>query len=139
VIRAVRPSDTTAWVKLRTALWPDGAEDHPREIAQLFAEMLDEPNAAFIVENPAGKPIAILELSIREDVPGLEGKRAGYVEGLYVIAELRRRGIARELLHTSLNWARENQCIAFASDRAERIVIHRRFAVHTVGPHRSSS
>jgi GNAT superfamily N-acetyltransferase len=102
VIRAVRPSDTAAWVKLRTALWPDGAEDHPREIAQFFSGMLGELNAAFIVENPAGKPIAILELSIREAVPGLEGKRAGYVEGLYVIAELRHHGIARELLHTSL-------------------------------------
>jgi aminoglycoside 6'-N-acetyltransferase I len=139
VIRAVRPSDTAAWVKLRTALWPDGAEDHPREVAQFFAGMIDEPNAAFIVENPAGKPIAILELSIREDVQGLEGKRAGYVEGLYVIPELRHRGIAADLLHTSLNWARENQCVAFASDRAERMVVYRRFAVHTVRPRRSSS
>jgi aminoglycoside 6'-N-acetyltransferase I len=139
VIRAVRPSDTAAWVKLRTALWLDGAGDHPREIAQFFAGMLGELDAAFIVENPAGKPIAILELSIREDVPGLEGKRAGYVEGLYVIPELRHHGIARGLLHTRLNWARENQCVAFASDRAERIVIHRRFGAHTVRPRRSSS
>lgn len=139
VIRTVHPSDTAAWTKLRTALWPNGAEDHPREIAQFFAGMIDEPNAAFIVEDPAGKPIAILELSIREDVPGLERKRTGYVEGLYVIPELRHRGIARELLHTSLNWAQENKCVAFASDRAQRIVIHRRFAVRTVRPRRSSS
>jgi aminoglycoside 6'-N-acetyltransferase I len=127
VIREVCPSDAAAWAKLRTALWPAGAADHPREIAQFFAGLIDEPKGAFIVESPAGKPIAILELSIREDVPGLEGKRAGYVEGLYVIPELRHGGIARELLHTSLSWARENQCVAFASDRAERILIHRRF------------
>jgi aminoglycoside 6'-N-acetyltransferase I len=138
-MKAVRPSDAVAWAKLRTALWPAGAADHPREIARFFVGTIDEPNAAFIVESSAGKPIAILELSIRKDVPGLEGKRAGYVEGLYVIPELRHRGIARELLHTSLNWARENQCVAFASDRAERIVIHRRFAVHTLPPRRSSS
>jgi aminoglycoside 6'-N-acetyltransferase I len=138
VIRAVHPSDTAAWVKLRTALWRM-EQKIIREIAQFFAGMLGVLNAAFIVENPAGKPIAILELSIREDVPGLEGKRAGYVEGLYVIPELRHHGIARGLLHTRLNWARENQCVAFASDRAERIVIHRRFGAHTVRPRRSSS
>jgi aminoglycoside 6'-N-acetyltransferase I len=139
LIRAIRPSDAAAWVKLRTALWPDGAEDHPREIAQFFAGLIDEPKAAFIVEKRAGEPIAIVELSIREDVPGLEGKRAGYVEGLYVIPELRHRGTARKLLHTSLNWARENQCVAFASDRAERIVIYKRFAVDSVRRRRSSS
>jgi GNAT superfamily N-acetyltransferase len=91
-----------------------------------------------IVANRAGEPIAIVELSVREDVPGFEGKRAGYVEGLYVIPELRHRGIARKL-HTSLNWARENQCVAFASDRAERIVRYKRFAVDTVRRRRSSS
>jgi hypothetical protein len=68
VIREVRPSDAAAWAKLRTALWPAGAADHPREIAQFFAGLIDEPKGAFIVESPAGKPIAILELSIREDV-----------------------------------------------------------------------
>jgi aminoglycoside 6'-N-acetyltransferase I len=139
LIRAIRRSDEAAWVKLRTALWPDGVEDHPREIAQFFAGLIDEPKAAFIVANRAGEPIAIVELSVREDVPGFEGKRAGYVEGLYVIPELRHRGIARKLLRTSLNWARENQCVALASDRAERIVSYKRFAVDTLRRRRSSS
>jgi GNAT superfamily N-acetyltransferase len=73
-----------------------------------------------MVENPAGKPIAVLERSIRQDIPRLEGKRAGYVEGLCVVLEFRRYGIARELLRTSLNWARKNQCVAFATDRDRR-------------------
>jgi GNAT superfamily N-acetyltransferase len=70
-----------------------------------------------MVENPAGKPIAVLERSIRQDIPRLEGKRAGYVEGLCVVLEFRGHGIARELPGTSLNWARKNQCVAFATDR----------------------
>ena len=123
----MRDPDVAAWAELRTALWPDGADDHAREIEQYFAGRLDEPDAAFIARDTAGKPIAILELSLRTDVPGVEGKRTCYVEGLYVIPEFRHWGIARELLHTSLNWARENHCAAFASDRAGRIIIHKRF------------
>jgi hypothetical protein len=60
-----------------------------------------------MVENPAGKPIAVLERSIRQDIPRLEGKRAGYVEGHCVVLELRRYAIARELLRTSLKWVRK--------------------------------
>jgi GNAT superfamily N-acetyltransferase len=74
-----------------------------------------------MVENAAAKPIAVLEHSIRLDLRQLEGKRAGYVEGLCVVLEFRRYGIAGELLRTSLNWARKIQCVAIA------IVVHRRF------------
>lgn len=73
-----------------------------------------------MVENPAAKPIAVLERSIRLDIARLEGKRAGYVEGLCVVLELRRYGIARELPRTSLNWGRKIQCVAFAIDRDRR-------------------
>jgi aminoglycoside 6'-N-acetyltransferase I len=123
----MQASDAAAWAQLRTALWPDGAEDHPREIGLFFAGRLKETDAAFIAEDAAGKAIAILELAIRTDIPGIEGKRTCYVEGIYVIPERRHQGIARELLHASLDWAREKGCVALASDRADRIVIHKGF------------
>src|SRR3974390_2878757 len=42
-IRPVLPEDADAWVRLRTALWPHGAADHPGEIAAFFAGTAAEP------------------------------------------------------------------------------------------------
>ena len=126
-IRNITSADAATWETLRRDLWPDGAADHADEIRSFFAGTLSEPIAVLVAEDPEGTIIAFVELSIRTDVPGLEGRRAGYVEGLYVVPEMRQRGIARRLLETSRRWARDQKCEAMASDRAERIVIDKGF------------
>ncbi len=45
--------------------------------------------AALVAENQCGAIVGFAELSIRDDLPGLEGKRTGYLEGLYVLPEIR--------------------------------------------------
>jgi aminoglycoside 6'-N-acetyltransferase I len=112
---------------MRRDLWPDGAGDHATEIAMFFAGSLKEPLAVLVVANPTGTIVGVAELSIRADLPGMEGKRVGYLEGLYIRPEVRHRGIVRRLLHASRNWARQQGCTAFASDRAGRIIIDRSY------------
>ena len=68
-----------------------------------------------------------MELSIRYDLLGLEGIRTGYVEGLYVVPEVRHTGLARRFLGAARNWAQDHGCRAFASDRADRVIVDRRF------------
>ena len=126
-VRPVTPDDAGVWEKLRCALWPDGLVDHAAEIASFFAGTLDEPAAVFIAENENHTAIALLELSIRTDVPGLEGQRTGYVEGLYILPEARGANVASRLLDESRLWARQQHCTAAASDRAERIIVGRRY------------
>jgi aminoglycoside 6'-N-acetyltransferase I len=125
-IRPVRLSDAEAWQRLRCDLWPEGREDHAPEIASFFAATLEEPSAVLVAENPDGEIIAIAELSIRTDLSALVGTRVGYVGGLYVIPEARGRGVARSLLVASRDWARQQNCGGFASDRADRVIIDRR-------------
>lgn len=127
VIRHVTPPDAPAWKTLRCALWPDGAEEHATEIAAFFARSLREPQAVLLALNDNSKIIAFAELSIRDDIPGLHGKKTGYVEGLYVISSARGLGITRKLLRVSQDWVRKHGCPVFASGRAERIVIDRKF------------
>ena len=110
------------WEALRRDLWPEGADDHATEIAAFFAGSLDEPVAVLVAESVKGKIVGFAELSIRSDVAGLEGKRAGYVP-----PEFRHQGIANKLLQASRNWARDHRCVAFASDRAGRVVINKNF------------
>ena len=88
-----------------------------------FAGSLEEPVAVLVAECPPGTIVGFAELSIRDDLPGLQGKRVGYVEGLYLRPEARHRGVAEKLLQASRTWARQQKCTAFASDRADRIII----------------
>ena len=127
LIRSVTPADAPAWEEMRCAMWPDGCSDHGLEIASFFAGTLTEPEAVMIAETEDHHAIALLELSIRLDVPGLEGLPVGYVEGLYIKPEARGQDLARQLLRESGEWARRHNCTGFASDRAGRIVIDRSF------------
>jgi aminoglycoside 6'-N-acetyltransferase I len=126
-VRPVRPSDAEAWERLRCELWPEGSAEHAREIASFFAGTLDEPSAVMMAEDSVGKLVGFAELSIRTELPPLQGSHVGYVEGLYVVPDARGCGAARSLLRVSRDWARQQKCTAFASDRAGRVVLDRRF------------
>ena len=126
MIRQVQPTDAAAWQAMRQDLWPEGIEDHAAEIAAFFAENLAEPQAVMVAEE-AGVLVGLLELSVRYDVAGLQGKRVGYVEGMYIVPAFRFHGLARQLLATARSWARANACEGLASDRAERVIVDGRF------------
>jgi aminoglycoside 6'-N-acetyltransferase I len=126
VIRNLVASDAQRWEQLRCELWPGADDDHAAETAAFFAGTLAEPQAVLVAYLGLNM-VGFSELSIREDVEGLVGKRAGYVEGLYVEPSSRGQGVARELLRASKLWTRNNSCEDFASDRAERIVIDQEF------------
>lgn len=125
-IRPIEPADAPAWEAMRRDMWPDDPESHANEIASFFAGTLTEPQAVLVAQEGT-KLVAVAELSVRQGLDGLSGKRVGYVEGLYVVSSFRARGIARQLLRAARRWARENGCEAFASDRSDRAIIDRHF------------
>lgn len=127
VIRPVTRDDALRWEELRRALWPGHDAEHHQEIAAFFAGTLGEPAAVLVAEDEEDRMLAFAELSIRDDLPQLPGRRAGYVEGLYVVPEARNRVLARKLLQASRHWARGQGCLALASDRAGRIIVDRNF------------
>jgi aminoglycoside 6'-N-acetyltransferase I len=126
IIREVRPEDAPEWLAMRCELWPDG-DDHDVEIVAFFAGSLEEPEAVLVAEED-GVLIGVAELSLRRDVAVLEGKLTGYVEGLFVRPAFRGRDVGLRSLRASQEWARGRGCVAFASDRADRVVVDRDFA-----------
>ena len=115
-VRPVEPRDAPAWLRLRTALWPDGAEDHGTEIDRFLAGDAREPEAVFVAEDGAGEIVGVAELSIRSYAEGCRTERVGYLEGWYVVPEARRQGVGRALIESAEAWARKQGCTEFASD-----------------------
>lgn len=67
-IRCVSPADAAEGLRLRTLLWPDGADDHAQEIKAFFQGKLDESTAAFFAQDSGGGAVALLELAIRSEL-----------------------------------------------------------------------
>jgi len=124
-LRPARPADAAAWQRLRAARRE--GDDPAAEIARYFAGTLDEPQGVLLAIALSGEVVSHVELSIREDVPGLIGIATGDIEGLYIVPGQRTLALRRRLLRASEHRACGQGCRAFASDREDRVIAHARF------------
>ena len=99
--------------RLRIMLWPECEPDCSREMQNILA---DSRWVVFLARNEQGEVIGFLEVNLREYVDGAETSPVGYLEGLYVVASYRQRGIARALVEEGERWARSRGCSEIASD-----------------------
>jgi len=111
-IIAVDDSNVQVWAALCNELWPHNPAGEMLEAYQsgeLPNEFLVQLDSAFI---------GFLSLSLRRDY--VEGKEddnpVGYIEGLYIQAAYRRRGIARALIAFAKEWSAVRGCTMLASD-----------------------
>ena len=144
LIRPVEQSDAESWERLRNLLWE--GDDHKSEITQFFNGEAEEPNEVLLAvteENDAiahielslrydidgltGIKTGYIELSLRYDIDGLTGIKTGYIEGLFVEERHRAAGVVLKLLRAAEFWARDQGCLAFASDRDDRVIIYARY------------
>ena len=102
---------------MRCALWPEGsASEHGAEIDRFFAGQLDNPLEVLLAVDARGAALGFAELSIRAYAEDCLTDRVAYLEGWYVIAEARRRGVGRALVAAAERWGRAQGCTEFASD-----------------------
>lgn len=116
-VRPARPEDRDAWLRMRCALWPEGAEsEHAAEIDRFFAGTLDNPLEVLLAVDARGAPLGFAELSIRAYAEDCVTDRVAYLEGWYVVPEARRRGVGRALVSAAEVWGSGQGCTEFASD-----------------------
>jgi aminoglycoside 6'-N-acetyltransferase I len=108
--------DHPGWLELRLALWTDAsADDHRAYMAISLAQ--PERFLQLMMYDEWRRPIGFIEGSIRGDyVNGTESSPVGFVEGVYVVPEWRRKGVARQLFDAIGDWARARGCRELASD-----------------------
>ena len=106
--------DAAVLADLALMLWPS---HDTAELREEFAELLKSEEAACFLACEAGVPVGFAQCQLRHDyVEGTQTSPVGYLEGIFVLPEFRRQGLAGELLAACEDWAREQGCKEFASD-----------------------
>lgn len=87
------------------------------ELIHTFSEIISKGKGQFFIKYENDVPVGFAQCQLRYDyVEGTETTPVGYLEGIFVKADYRHRGYARELLAECEAWAKENECQEFASD-----------------------
>ena len=106
--------DAAVLADLALMLWPS---HDAAELREEFAELLKSEEAACFLACEAGVPVGFAQCQLRHDyVEGTETSPVGYLEGIYVKAPFRRRGVAGQLLRACEAWAGRMGCTELASD-----------------------
>ena len=114
MIRKAEILDGETAAKLAVLLWPE----HPvAELTAEFTTLAADPEAAVFLAFDRDTPVGFAQCQLRHDyVEGTETSPVGYLEGVYVKAPFRRRGVAGQLLRACEAWAEQMGCTEFASD-----------------------
>lgn len=114
MIRKAESTDLPALTRLALELWPEN------EFAGLLEDLTDifhREDAAFYLALDGETAIGFAQSQLRRDyVEGTETSPVGYLEGIFVEEDYRRKGIAKALLAACEGWARSLGCSEFASD-----------------------
>jgi len=99
------------WAEMCVALWPDLTVD---EVLRMNHEGLFKNEFLYF---EGSEPVAFLSLSLRSDyVEGSDSSPVGYIEGIFVKPEFRRKGIAEKLIDHAKEWSKKFDCKELASD-----------------------
>ena len=114
MIRKAEIKDLPTLATLALELWPDNTAE---AMQADLKSILEKEDAAFFLAFAQDAPAGFAQCGLRRDyVEGTETSPVGYLEGVYVKPNYRRQGLAKSLLTACEAWARQQDCLEFASD-----------------------
>ena len=113
IVKAKLP-DAGAIAGMAAKMW----DSHEiEELIGEFGELIASPEAAVFLCVADGQPVGFAQAQLRRDyVEGTDTSPVGYLEGVFVEEEFRKRGLGKALVSACEAWAREMGCTEFASD-----------------------
>jgi len=129
MIKKADISDARIAADLACLLWPSHT---PEELTGELQALISRRDAAVFLFEADGKAVGFAQCALRRDyVEGTCTSPVGYLEGLFVSAEYRKRGFAGQLVSACEQWAKEQGCSEFASDcelsNSDSLAFHLRF------------
>jgi aminoglycoside 6'-N-acetyltransferase I len=108
-------SDFDQLLNLSQKLWKDYNEAELKNLLKQIAR--SDKNHILIAKDSVGNYAGFSIFSIRTDyVEGAEKSPTGYLEGIFVEAEFRNMGIAKEFMRRGELWCKEKGCTQIGSD-----------------------
>lgn len=102
---------------LAELLWHKDDFEDMEDLKSQLSMTLAGADGAFFLCLDGEVPAGFAQFSLRHDyVEGTEQRPVGYLEGVYVVEQYRRRGVAGRLTRMGETWAAENGCRQMASD-----------------------
>lgn len=108
---------------MATEMGHDWDEDHPgwrERFMEYFGDKQKSGQAQLFHAHADGKVIGIAIVSLVDDYHShARGKQSGRINCVYVVPEYRRRGIARAVMHETLEWLRSKGCVVARLNSSE--------------------
>lgn len=99
---------------LAFALWPNNEKDI---IKSDFVYIIGHLSNKVLLAKSDEDYIGFIHMSIRSGfVEGANTTPVGYVEGIYVKPDFRRKGVAKELYHAGIEWLKSKKCTQIGAD-----------------------
>lgn len=110
--RPARSTDRAEVVRMRRSLWPDSTSE---EVDALLERPAKE-GVLLVVEADGTGLSGFAEVGLRPFADGCRSSPVAYLEGIWVDAGARRRGVASALVGAAVGWARSLRLAELASD-----------------------
>ena len=118
------PQEAATVAALASRMWEDNTLEG---LTEEFEEMLSSQEAAVYLLYADNQPVAFAQCQLRHDyVEGTESTPVGYLEGIFVEAPFRRRGLAGKLLAAAEEGDENAWTLQYAFDAVGDIVVYAR-------------
>lgn len=113
-IRKATVEDVEMVVSLAIQMWKLHTIE---ELAQEFCDYMNKESSIVFIAILDECAVGFAQCGLRHDyVEGTDSSPVGYLEGIFVVEEYRKRGLAKSMLEACWAWAKEQGCTEFASD-----------------------
>ena len=107
-------ADSRVLAEMAIKMWSSHTVD---ELEEGFIEVLNNERAVLFIKRVNDLSVGFAQCGLRTDyVEGTNTSPVGYLEGIFVKADYRKIGYAKELLSACEKWAKDMGCTEFASD-----------------------
>lgn len=101
-------------INISMLMWSNHSRE---ELKKEYLELINLESAEIFLLFVKNELIGFAQCQLRYDyVEGTRTSPVGYLEGIFIKKEYRRKGYAKKMLLECENWAKEKDCLEFASD-----------------------